>query len=187
MAYRTGTTCDFMSINVNEEVISRLIARLPESMESGPQGYHAVLLGLEVGGLTAECLKKLHQFGPVIPYCSNGTHMVQVDMYTDGEVHFWSPWKACSGHEGRIIIRSMFGRFTFLFRVVESTAAGVELELHRLLPVTTQDVFIDVEGAGRAVRGPLEILRYLLPSFAEEVWGQQFFRTVNKAFYMIRE
>ncbi|KAL1418053.1 hypothetical protein MTO96_026330 [Rhipicephalus appendiculatus] len=167
MVYRTDSACDFTDVAIDGEIFSRLIARLPESIESGPQGYHTLLPGLEVGGLTAKGLNKLRPCGPVIPYCTNGTRMVQVDFYEDGDTHFLSPWKVCTGDEGRIMIRAMFTRSTFQFRIVESTAAGVKLEFDRLLPVTTQGVQIFVQGA--------------------EVWKKEFFRSVHKAFRMINE
>ncbi|KAL1418054.1 hypothetical protein MTO96_026331 [Rhipicephalus appendiculatus] len=188
MVYRRDAQCDFTDITIDEEVFSRLIARLPEGIESGPRGYRSFLVpGLEVGGETFDGLSKLRQFGPAIPYCTNGTRKVQVDFYSEGDMQSWTPWKTCSGDEGRIIVRARYTRFTFQFRIVESTEAGVKLELDRLLPVATQGAHIDVEGAGRGIRGVFEVLSYLVPSFAEEVWSREFFRNVNKAFRMIRE
>ncbi|XP_049276350.1 uncharacterized protein LOC119373272 isoform X3 [Rhipicephalus sanguineus] len=187
MVYSRDAQCDFTDVNIDDEVFSRLIARLPESVESGPQGYRTLFPGLEVGGQTFEGLNKLRQFGPAIPYCTSGTRMVQVDFFSDGDVQSWSPWKTCSGDEGRVTLRAMFTRFTFQFRIVESTAAGVKLELDRLLPVGMQGVHIDVDGAGREVRGAFEVLSYLIPSFAEEVWTKEFSRNVNKGFRMIDE
>ncbi|KAL1418050.1 hypothetical protein MTO96_026328 [Rhipicephalus appendiculatus] len=108
--------------------------------------------------------------------------MVQVDIDDDGDTRFLSPWKACTGDEGRIMMRARVTRYTFQFRIVESTATGVKLEFDRLLPVTTQGVQIFVLGAGHGVSSVFETLSYLLPSFMEEVWNKEFFRNVDKAF-----
>ncbi|KAL1418047.1 hypothetical protein MTO96_026325 [Rhipicephalus appendiculatus] len=63
MVYRTDTQCDFTDVAIDDEVFSGLIARLPESMETGPQRYHELLPGHEVGGLTAEGLNRTAPLG----------------------------------------------------------------------------------------------------------------------------
>ncbi|KAL1418045.1 hypothetical protein MTO96_026323 [Rhipicephalus appendiculatus] len=180
-------TYDFTDVTIDDDVFPRLIARLPEGIESGPQSYQSYLPGLQVGGLTAHGLSKLRQFGPAILYSTNEARMVQVDLLSEGDVQFWLPWKTCSGDQGRITVRAAFARFTFQFVIVESTDAGVELELHRFLPVTTQDVRIEVEGVGRAVRHTFEILSALLPSATKSFWNKEFKRNVIKAFSMMNE
>ncbi|KAH6927127.1 hypothetical protein HPB50_027086 [Hyalomma asiaticum] len=39
MFYRTDTSCDFTDVAIDNEVFSRIIAKLPEDMEIGPQDY----------------------------------------------------------------------------------------------------------------------------------------------------
>uniref|UniRef100_L7M8N5 Putative metastriate one of each protein family n=1 Tax=Rhipicephalus pulchellus TaxID=72859 RepID=L7M8N5_RHIPC len=188
MFYKTGAPCDFTDVNIDDEVFSRLIAKLPEGMESGPQGYHKfIFAGLETGGLTVHGLSKMRRFGPVIPFCTNGSRMVQVDLYSGGDMRLSSPWKSCSGNEGHITIQASFTRFTFQFRVVESTVAGVKLEFDRALPVVAQGVRISVDGAGHAARAAFEILSALLPGFMEELWSSQYSLNINKAFRLIDE
>ncbi|KAL1418042.1 hypothetical protein MTO96_026321 [Rhipicephalus appendiculatus] len=187
MLYRTDTPCDFTDVTIDDEVFSRTIARLPEGVESGPQGYRTLFPGFEVGRQTFEGLSKLQKFGPTIPYCTNGTRMVQVDVFSEGDTHLWSPWKSCSGDQGRVTVRAGLTRFTLQFRVVESSASGVKLEFHSALPVTTQSVRIEVEGAGRAVRGVFEVLSSLLPSFVEELWIQEFFFHIGEGFRLVSE
>uniref|UniRef100_A0A131YN35 Metastriate one of each protein family n=1 Tax=Rhipicephalus appendiculatus TaxID=34631 RepID=A0A131YN35_RHIAP len=187
MLYRTDSPCDFTDVTIDDEVFSRLIARLPEGSGSGPQGFHTLLPGFEVGRQIFEGLSKLKKFGPTIPFCAKGTRMVQADFFSDGDAHFWSPWKTCSGDEGRVTVRAGLTRFTLQFRVVESSASGIKLEFDRALPVTTQSVRIEVEGAGRVVRGVFEVLSALLPSFVEELWMGQIFLNINKGFRSINE
>uniref|UniRef100_A0A224YEZ1 Metastriate one of each protein family n=1 Tax=Rhipicephalus zambeziensis TaxID=60191 RepID=A0A224YEZ1_9ACAR len=182
MVYRTDTSCDFTGVTIDDEVFSRLIAKIPENMESGPQGYHTLLPGFEIGGLTAVGVNKLQKYGPAIPYCTNGTRMVQADFFSNGDTLFWSPWKTCSGAEGRIRIRADFTRFTLQFRVVDTDAEGVKLEYYSALPVDRQAIRISVDGAGRGVRGAFEILSMLMPSFMEEIWTMEFMRNINRAF-----
>uniref|UniRef100_A0A6G5A2B8 Uncharacterized protein n=1 Tax=Rhipicephalus microplus TaxID=6941 RepID=A0A6G5A2B8_RHIMP len=124
--YRTDTPCDFTGISIDDEVLSRLTTRLPEGLESGPEGLYMLFPGFEVGRQTFDGLSKLQKFGPTIPYCANGTRMVQADFFSDDDTHFWSPWKTCSGDEGRVVVRARFTRFTLQFRVVDSPALGVK-------------------------------------------------------------
>uniref|UniRef100_A0A224YMQ9 Metastriate one of each protein family n=1 Tax=Rhipicephalus zambeziensis TaxID=60191 RepID=A0A224YMQ9_9ACAR len=187
MYYRTDTPCDFTDVTIDDEVLSRLIARLPEGLESGPQGFHTLFPGFEVGRQVFDGLSKLQKFGPMIPYCANGTRMVQADFFSDSDMHLWSPWKTCSGDEGRVTVRARFTRLTLQFRVVESSGSGLKLEFDRALPVTTQSIRIEVEGAGRVVRGVFEVLSALLPSFVEELWMGQLFLNINRGFRSINE
>ncbi|KAH6919795.1 hypothetical protein HPB50_029216 [Hyalomma asiaticum] len=122
--YRTDSPCDFSDVTLDEEVFSKVIGQLPEAVEYARQGYSQVLPGLELAGLTVHGLNKLRLFGPAIPYCTNGTRMVQVELYSDGDTHCLSSWRICSGDEGRITIRARFARLTAQFRVVNSVASG---------------------------------------------------------------
>ncbi|XP_037274805.2 uncharacterized protein LOC119167438 [Rhipicephalus microplus] len=184
---KTGAPCDFTDVTVDDEVLSRLIAKLPEGMESGPQDYRPIFPGLQVGGITVHGLSKLRQFGPVIPYCTNGSRMIQVEIYSDGEAHFLAPWKTCSGDSGHIKFDASLTRFTFQFRVTESTAAGVKLEFDRALPVVTQGVRIFVDGAAPAIRATIEVLSALLPAFTEHLFSSQFSQNVSKAFQLTNQ
>lgn len=187
MFHKTDAPCTFADVNIDDEVFSGLIAKLPESIEYGPQRYHSILPGLEVGGQTFEGLNKLRLFGPVIPYCFNKTRMVQADFFSDGDTRFWVPWKTCTGDEGRISMRCDYTRFTFQFRVVQSTVEGIKLEFDRAHPITTLGIRIFVQGSGSAVRATLEVLSALLPSFMQELWSGQFSKGINKAFQMSNE
>lgn len=186
MFYRTDAPCDFTDVTIDNEVFSKLIAKLPEGMESGPQGYQSLFPGIEVGGLKVHGLSKLRQFGPAIPYCVNGTRMVQVEVFTGGETYFSSPWKTCSDDEGSVTIRSMFTRFTLLFRILDSTTEGVKLELDSAFPTLSQGVRIVLEGAGEPVRVAIEVFTALIPSFMEEHWTMEFSRNIRKAFRTIQ-
>lgn len=187
MVYRTDSPCDFTDVHLDDEIFSKLLVKLPEGFESGPQEFHSAFPGIEIGGITVHGLSKLSQFGPPIPYCANGRRMVQVDFYNDHPIYFSAPWKACSGDEGQLTLRSTFSRFTAQFAIVESSGEGVKLEFERQLPVTTQSIRVGVEGAGRALNTIFEVLSALLPSVAEQSWNMQFSRDLARAFRMALE
>ncbi|XP_075553959.1 uncharacterized protein LOC142586973 [Dermacentor variabilis] len=187
MVYRTDDPCDFKDIQLDDEMFSKLLAKLPEGLEYGPQRFHSLLPGIEVGGITLHGLSKLRQFGPPIPYCAKGKRMVQVDFYNGEPIEFASPWKTCSGQQGELALRSMFLRFTAQFTIVESSGRGLKLEFERALPVTTGNVRVVVRGVGDIVLDTLEALSALLPSVLEEAWNRQFSYNLARAFRMARE
>ncbi|KAH6919796.1 hypothetical protein HPB50_029217 [Hyalomma asiaticum] len=108
--------CDFTGIDV-EGAITELIAKFPESDLIGPEKYYPVFAGLEISGFNASGFHKLRKFGPAIPYCSNGTRMVQVDFIDIGDVVISTPWRHCSGHQGTLRVSSELSRFTVQLRV----------------------------------------------------------------------
>ncbi|XP_065281893.1 uncharacterized protein [Dermacentor albipictus] len=182
MVYRTDDPCDFRDIQIDDEMFSKLLAKLPEGLEYGPQSFHSLLPGVDVGGMTVRGLSKLRQFGPPIPYCAKGKRMVQVDFYNGEPIEFASPWKSCSDQQGELALRTMFLRFTAQFVIVESSGEGLKLEFERALPVTTQNIRVVVRGVGHIVLDAVETLSALLPSVLEEAWNRQFLYNLGKAF-----
>nr|XP_050037368.2 uncharacterized protein LOC126534162 [Dermacentor andersoni] len=186
MVYRTDDPCDFTDIQLDSEMFSKLLAKLPEGLEYGPQRFQSLFRGIEVGGITLHGLSKLRQFGPPIPYCAKGKRMVQVDFYNGEPIEFASPWKTCAG-QGQLVLRTMFLRFTAQFTIVESSGEGVKLEFERALPVTTQNIRVVVKGAWPIVLYTVEALSALIPSVLEEAWNKEFSYNLARAFRMARE
>uniref|UniRef100_A0A224YNH7 Metastriate one of each protein family n=1 Tax=Rhipicephalus zambeziensis TaxID=60191 RepID=A0A224YNH7_9ACAR len=187
MLSRTDAPCDFTDVYVDDKVFSNLVAKLPESIEYGPQRYRSLLPGLEVGGQTFEGLRKLRLLGSPIAYCSNGTRMVQADFLSDFQTQFWAPWKTCSGDEGRVSMLCSLTRFTFLFRVLPATAEGVKLEFDRAIPVSALGIRLSVEGTASGVSAALEVLSALLPAFMQEIWSGQYSQGIKAAFQTIEK
>ncbi|XP_065281888.1 uncharacterized protein [Dermacentor albipictus] len=185
--YRTDDSCDFTDIHLDDEMFSTLLTKLPEGIEYGPQRFHALLPGINVGGLTVHGLSKLRQFGPPIPYCTKGKRMVQVDFYNAEPIDFAAPWMACSDDKGKLILRAQHTRFTALFTIADSSREGVKLEFERALPVSTQTVRIVVEGIGHGASAFLEALSALIPSLLEGAWNAQFLDNLHRAFRMALE
>uniref|UniRef100_A0A224YCU0 Metastriate one of each protein family n=1 Tax=Rhipicephalus zambeziensis TaxID=60191 RepID=A0A224YCU0_9ACAR len=180
--YGADTTCDYTGLRVDNE-LSRMLARLPETHAFGPERVRSYWPGLEVGGFTVEGLNKLRLYGPLFPYCINGTRMLQVDFLNEGETSLSLPWKICSGHEGRFRLRTSLSRFTAQFRVAESPENGVKLEpMGRIVPVTTDGVRVIVEGAGSEVRTVFEVLSAMFPGVVNEVWYWNFSLVFDRTF-----
>ncbi|KAL1418041.1 hypothetical protein MTO96_026320 [Rhipicephalus appendiculatus] len=148
--YEEDSTCDFRGLRLRDE-LTRVLAELPKVPAFGTQDLSPYVPGLEIAGFTVEGLDQLTLYGPLVPYCINGTRMLQADFFNEGNIVFTLPWKACSGHE------------------------GVKLRLaSRIVPVTTQGVRASVEGAGPDVRDASEKLSTLIPGLLEEMWYWEF-------------
>ncbi|KAL3200575.1 hypothetical protein MRX96_043271 [Rhipicephalus microplus] len=81
----SGSSCGFSRVNV-EDPIDTLFTKFPEYEIIGPEKYYPVFAGFEVSGFNVSGFHKLHQYGPVMPYCRNGTRLVQVDFINTGVV-----------------------------------------------------------------------------------------------------
>uniref|UniRef100_A0A224YIF9 Metastriate one of each protein family n=1 Tax=Rhipicephalus zambeziensis TaxID=60191 RepID=A0A224YIF9_9ACAR len=172
--YEEDSTCDFRGLRLRDE-LTRVLAELPKVPAFGTQDLSPYVPGLEIAGFTVEGLDQLTLYGPLVPYCINGTRMLQADFFNEGNIVFRLPWKACSGHEGRFSVRATLFRFTAQFRILESPDEGVKLRLaSRIVPVTTQGVRAFVEGAGPDVRDASEKLSTLIPGLLEEMWYWEF-------------
>ncbi|XP_037499440.1 uncharacterized protein LOC119373478 [Rhipicephalus sanguineus] len=168
------TSCDFRGLRLRDE-LTRVLAELPKVPAFGPQELSPYFPGLEIAGFTVEGLDQLIIYGPLVPYCLNGTRMLQADFFNEGNIVFTLPWKACSGHEGRFNVRATLFRFSAQFRVLESPDGGVKLRLaSRIVPVTTQGLRASVEGAGPDVHDASEMLSTLIPGLLEQMWYWEF-------------
>lgn len=182
----SGSSCDFSSVSV-EDAIDKLIAQFPEYEIIGPEKYYPVFAGFEISGSNVSGFHKLHQYGPVMPYCRNGTRLVQVDFINFGDVLIATPWKHCSGHQGTFSLRSMLSRFTVQFHVGLSDEDGeTKLSYNGFtIPVTTENIQAEVDGAGRNVNVVAGVLAMMFPEVTKEMWNQKFYFPLSEVIYRV--
>lgn len=183
-----ASECDFTGIDV-ESAITELIAKFPESDFIGPEKYYPVFAGLEISGFNASGFHKLQKFGPVIPYCSNGTRMLQVDFINTGDVVIRTPWRHCSGHQGTLGVSSELSRFTVQLRVgLGEDNKDVKLSYEGpIVPVISENVRISLDGAGPNVDKMLTALATAFPAVSSVIWDQQFYYSLIRALYRAHE
>lgn len=183
-----ASECDFTGIDV-ESAITQLIAKFPESDLIGPEKYYPVFAGLEISGFNTSGFHKLRKFGPAIPYCSNGTRMVQVDFINTGDVVMRTPWRHCSGHQGTLRVSSELSRFTVQLSVgLGEDNKDVKLSFEGpIIPVISKNVRISMDGAGGNVDKVLTALAIAFPAVSSEVWDQQFYYSLIRALYRAHE
>ncbi|XP_049526769.1 uncharacterized protein LOC125946795 [Dermacentor silvarum] len=178
-----GSTCNFTGIDV-DGAIARLITKFPDHEFIGPEKFYPVFAGFEIRGINASGFHKLQQYGPAIPYCMNGSRMVQVDFIKTGDVVLTTPWRHCSGQEGTITLRSEVSRFTTQFHIAQSEREE-DIKLFcrgPTIPLTTENIQINVDGAGPNANTVAGILAMVFPGITKELWNQQFFYPLSRAF-----
>ncbi|XP_075553949.1 uncharacterized protein LOC142586964 [Dermacentor variabilis] len=178
-----GSACDFTGMDV-EGAIARLIAKLPDVVVIGPEEYYPVFAGLEIRAFNASGFRKLQQYGPAIPYCVNDTRKVQVEFINTGGVILATPWRHCSGLEGTFSLRSTLSRFTMQFHIgLSERDNDIKLSYRgSAVPLTTENIEINVDGAGPSARTVARILAMVFPGVTRELWNEQFFYPLSQAF-----
>ncbi|XP_077524075.1 uncharacterized protein LOC144135210 [Amblyomma americanum] len=173
--YSTDKSCDFTEIDA-EGAISRMLAKLPKEPLTLPIRPNEVPIGVKLLDLEMTGIHLLRRYGAVIPFCVNGTRMVQVDLANDGDVYFAIPWSSCTGQRGSLELRPRLSRFTTVLRV-ERAEMGEEVKLTYegpTLPVTTEEVKFSVEGAGFTAKVFTELLSLAFPGVLRSLWNARF-------------
>lgn len=167
--------CDFTGFNPSAAV-SRVLAEMPTHTEHGHHEFETIFPGFEVGGLNVSGLHHIEQYGPAIPFCVNGSRLLQVDLIHNDNVALSMPWRSCSGREGIIRLGTELSRFTVQFQVVDSNLgdASALSFVQSLIPVTVEGVYATIEGAGEAFKTVTEVFSKVFDGIIRETWNQAF-------------
>lgn len=179
-AYKTGSMdCDFTGIDV-DTAISRMLAKIPKYEDRMSESYETTVAGIHFLGVNMTGMNRLSRYGPAIPYCINGTRMVQVDFVNDGDVVVSVPWKACDGSKGTISLTADLARFTTQLRVTTSGLDDVSFSHEGpVIPVTSENIMLKLTGVGSGPRMVTEFLSMVFPAVVRSIWNDLFFYYVN--------
>ncbi|KAL1442925.1 hypothetical protein MTO96_030553, partial [Rhipicephalus appendiculatus] len=100
--------CDFSGVDL-ERMVRDVLKHLPVTYAEHENWPEAFFAGLLSSSIIYTGFDKLKLSGPVVPYCRNGTRLVQVELATTGERTRLLPrlsWKTCNGLNGT------FGTYT---------------------------------------------------------------------------
>lgn len=169
--------CDFSGIDL-DYFLPRILALLPTNHSIMLDDSTLVLPGIEIGLQRLSGFDKIFRYGPLVRYCVDGRHMVQVDLIQNGDAYMSSRWKSCSGHEGEISLRNSFSRFTVQFHVLtHPTARAFSLDFEgAAVPVSSDYPYVVIEGAGEGVNTVSRWLSKFFPAATTNVWNGNFFR-----------
>lgn len=169
--------CDFSGIDM-DYFVPRILALLPSNHSITTTDFTLALPGIEIGLQRLSGFNKILPYGPLVPYCVDGRHMMQVDLINNGDVYFSSRWKSCSGHEGEIRLRNSFSRFTVQFHVLtHPTARAFSLDFEdAVVPVSSDYPYVVIEGAGEGVSAASRWLSKIFPAATAKVWNDNFFK-----------
>nr|XP_054928703.1 uncharacterized protein LOC129385722 [Dermacentor andersoni] len=128
-------------------------------------------------------LRWLRQYGPLLPYCVNGTRKFQVDLVHDGPIEMIMTWWWHSDSRGTLTLGTLLSRFTLQFLVLEQPLGKtIALRLENPpVPVATEMTYVSVEGAGETVQAVVAFWNKLLPSVTQRVWNEYFFGQLRNA------
>lgn len=167
-------SCDFSGLDL-DEMVNGVVIQLPAE-DSGPKRPpEEVIPGLFLGSVVHAGLDKLRPYGPLLPYCRNGSRFVQVDLApTEGQLKVWLPWKTCAGQKGTIETTTG-ARVTVTFEVVRPTEN--EGSTHAILvhhsgptPVIVEPVTVYLRGAGDILGTAFTVVGKLFPQLPKEFW-----------------
>ncbi|KAL1418023.1 hypothetical protein MTO96_026304 [Rhipicephalus appendiculatus] len=140
--------------------------------------------GLETGDVNVIGFDQIRRFGPIHPYCVNGSRLMSVDLVSPEDVILSLPWRACSGQEGTVNLRAGFSRFTVVFGVQASGLnQDATLTFAGFSPVITSEPHVYIDGAGTELRQATIILSKMLPSIPQYFWNIYFFTLIKGAIY----
>lgn len=181
MPNRRDTSCDFTGFDPYAAV-SSILAKLPTHTKLGPQEFRPIFPGFEIGGLNVSGLPHIEQYGPALPFCVNGSRLLQVDLIHEDNVAASVPWRSCSGMEGSIRLSAELSRFTVQFNVVDFDAEKESALsfIASMTPITVEGVYATVEGAGDALNN-VGVLSKVFDGFLRETWNQVFFASFHGA------
>lgn len=170
------TPCDFKGFD-SSAAVSRILAKMPPTIEPAHPKFTTLFPGFEIGGLTASGLHRLEQYGAALPFCVNGSRLVQVDLIHKRDVAMSMTWRSCSGMEGTVRLRAELSRFTVLFRLVDSEV-GRDTSLSfvpPVAPVTLEGAHVEIEDASVAVKIATGVLSNVFEGVIRDTYNQLFF------------
>lgn len=174
-SYSSGGECDFSGVDL-DSAVEELLAKFPTNSTLTMEKFVPLIAGLEVGALSVSGLNKIMRYGAVQPFCVRGARFLQVDIINNDDLVFQAPWRTCSGHEGRAMIRAEFARFTVLLRVDRGGFHDNFVLRYEgpTVPVNTYNAYLVVEGAGEGGKIASSIVSKLFPAFTNEMWNFHF-------------
>ncbi|XP_037501737.1 uncharacterized protein LOC119375592 [Rhipicephalus sanguineus] len=162
------TGCDFSGIDL-DGAVDKMLGLLAQYRYPDIRGFRMAFRGLETGDPSLTGLDKIRRFGPIQPYCVNGTRQISVDVIDRGDLTLSLPWRACSGHEGTVNLRAGLSRFTLIFRF-EATGLNQDAILAyegSLVPVIVLEPQVYIDGAGSELKAATMIISKILPGVTQ--------------------
>nr|XP_050038092.2 uncharacterized protein LOC126534935 [Dermacentor andersoni] len=179
------TDCVFTDLDLDDALTS-LISEL-SIHEDQMKRIGSYLDILDVQCCSTSGLQRLRQYGPLLPYCVNGTRKFQVDLVPDGPIEMKMNWRWYNGFEGTLTLGAQLSRLTLQFVVSEQPLGKIALRLENpLVPVATEMTYAEVEGVGETARAVTAIWSKLLPSLTQRVWNEYFLANLRKAICQVQ-
>lgn len=180
-------SCDFTGFDPYAAV-SRILAKMPTHTEPSNHKFStfpgvSIFPGFEIGGLNVTGLDNIEQYGPALPFCVNGSRLLQVDLIHRADVTLSMPWRSCSGMEGSVSLRAELSRFTVQFRLVDSELGNetVLSFVSPVAPVILEGAHVVIEDAGQALKTATGVLSLVFDGVIRDMYNRLFFSSFQWA------
>lgn len=167
-------SCDFSGLDL-DEMVNDVVSQLPAEHSGPRRPPEEVIPGLFLGSVVYAGLDQLRPYGPLLPYCRNGSRLVQVDLAaTEGQLKVLLPWKTCAGQKGTIETTTG-ARGTVTFKVVrlsdmEGSSPASLVHHSGPTPVIVDPVSVYLRGAGDILGTAFTVVGKLFPQLPKEFW-----------------
>ncbi|XP_077552002.1 uncharacterized protein LOC144166352 [Haemaphysalis longicornis] len=172
-----GERCSFADLDL-DAAVDALLSKMPQQWTAPDADFRPTLIpGVEIGGIRVTGFEILQRYGPISPYCINGTRLFHVDLVNSGGgIQVTSPWKySCSDHSGTIGLAAGFTRITVPFRV-DGVGSGAKLAYEGpSTPVAVEGIHLRLTGAGSELEKTADLIGKLAPAFQRQEWNRHFF------------
>ncbi|XP_070386002.1 uncharacterized protein [Dermacentor albipictus] len=178
-----GARCHFSDVDL-DALVSDMLDKMPEEWAMQPGFTKTLIPGVEIGGANVTGLHLLRRYGPLLPYCDNGTRMIHFDLVNrGGGIQISFPWQLfCSGNGGIVGLAVGFTRITVPLRIDGSgTDAKLSLE-GPVTPVAIEGIHLRLTGAGTQLEEAFAMIGKLAPTHQREEWNRLFFTTMYDVF-----
>ncbi|KAL3199783.1 hypothetical protein MRX96_013448 [Rhipicephalus microplus] len=181
-----GPRCHFADLDI-EALISNVLDKMPEEWATQPDFTQTLIPGVEIGGANVTGLRLLRLYGPIFPYCENGTRMIQFDLVNrGGGIQITFPWQfVCPAHGGTIGLAVGFTRITVPLRVDGSGSEAKLFYEGPATPVAIEKIHLRLTGAGKPLEDAFDLIGKLAPTHQREEWNRLFFTTLYEVFEKI--
>lgn len=176
-----GEVCDFAYLDL-DDAVTTVIAEVSQ-YRGNRDTIESYLRLVKINCCNVSGVESLRQYGPLQPYCVNGTRKLQVDLVNDRLLEVAMKWQTYTGIKGTLVLGARLARFTMQFQLVQDPPGSrIALELEEpIVVVASESTYADVYDAGETVGAVTALWSRLLPSVTQNVWKYYFLDHLRSA------
>lgn len=181
-----GEDCDFTDLDL-DDALTTVITELSQ-YRGNRDTIESYLRLVKINCCNVSGVESLRQYGPLLPYCVNGTRKLQVDLVNDRLLEVAMKWLTYTGTQGTLVVGARLARLTVQLQVVqEPSGSRFVLKLEEpIVLVESENTYADVYDAGEIAGAATALWSRLLPSVTQNVWKYYFLDHLRSAIHHTR-